>query len=185
VIRFIERVEALMGGYPMKIAAMFVAATVALGAVVGTANAATKTIAQIVASDPNFSTLLTVATEAGFADELQEVYGLTVFAPTNAAFEKIPEDTLNALLADKEALRAVLLYHVVPGRVLSSQVPLRPQLAETLNGCERVKVDRTKGRVFVDEVRVKTADIRARNGIIHVIDSVLLPARGCPGLTPN
>jgi uncharacterized surface protein with fasciclin (FAS1) repeats len=79
----------------------------------------------------------------------------------------------------------VLLYHVVPGRVLSSQVPLRPQLAETLNGCERVKVDRTKGRVFVDEVRVKTADIRARNGIIHVIDSVLLPARGCPGLTPN
>jgi uncharacterized surface protein with fasciclin (FAS1) repeats len=168
----------------MKIAAMLVAASAAFAAAVLPASANNKTIAEIVAGDPNFSTLLTVATEAGFADELGEVYGLTVFAPTNAAFAKIPTDTLNALLADKEALRAVLLYHILPARVLASQVPTKPRLAETLNGCERLKVDRTpNGRVFVDEVRVQQADIKAKNGVVHVIDSVLLPARGCPGIT--
>lgn len=167
----------------MKIVASLLAAAAMLGAVVMPSHAANKTIAEIVAGNSNFSTLLTVATEAGFADELGEVYGLTVFAPTNAAFAKIPTDTLNALLADKEALRAVLLYHILPARVLASQVPVRPRLAETLNGCERVKVDRNKnGNVFVDEVKVQQANIRAKNGVIHVIDEVLLPARGCPGL---
>ena len=92
-----------------------------------------NTIAAIVANDPNFSTLLTAVQAAGLASTLSSAGPFTVFAPTNAAFAKVPQDQLNALLNDPAALKALLLYHVVPGRVTAAQV-VNLSTAKTVNG---------------------------------------------------
>ncbi len=122
----------------------------------------------------NFETLLTAATAADLVGVLQSEGPFTVFAPTDDAFAKIPQETLQALLADKEALTQVLLYHVVPGRVPASEVVTMTS-AETAAGID-VSIATDMGTVTVDQATVVATDIEASNGIIHVIDQVILPA---------
>lgn len=120
-----------------------------------------------------FETLLAAATAADLVATLQSEGPFTVFAPTDEAFAKIPQAQLQALLEDKEALQKVLLYHVVPGRVAASQV-VNLNTAETAAG-QNVTILVENGSVKVDNANVVATDIQATNGIIHVIDQVILP----------
>ena len=124
-----------------------------------------------------FQTLLAAAQAAGLADALAGPGPLTVFAPTDAAFAALPAGALDRLLLpqNRHLLADVLKYHVVPGRVTSDQLAGRTLSADTLNGS--VLIDATRG-VRVGNAMVTTADIATSNGVIHVIDRVLLP----PGL---
>ncbi|MFC4456691.1 fasciclin domain-containing protein [Deinococcus sonorensis] len=131
------------------------------------------TIAGIVANDPNFSTLLSAVQAAGLTETLSGAGPFTVFAPTNAAFAKVPADQLNALLADPAQLKAVLLYHVVPGRVMAAQAA-RLTSAKTVNGAS-LNIMASGGMVRINNATVTKADVMASNGVIHVIDTVLLP----------
>jgi len=132
-----------------------------------------NTIASIVANNPNFSTLLSAVQAAGLVETLNGSGPYTVFAPTNAAFAKVPSDQLQALLNDREQLRALLLYHVVPGRVTAAQVKTMSSAA-TAQG-STINVRTMSGKVMIDDATVTRADLRASNGIIHVIDTVLMP----------
>jgi uncharacterized surface protein with fasciclin (FAS1) repeats len=125
-----------------------------------------------------FTTLAALLTKAGLVDTLKGPGPFTVFAPTDEAFAKVPKATLDALAADPAKLKAVLLYHVVAGRVAAADV-VKLTSAQTLNGASvKVKVD--AGNVYVDAAKVVTPDVTASNGIIHVIDSVLLPPTTTP-----
>ncbi len=155
------------------IAAAMVAAPIALAA----PNAADAQEGDIVATAKaagNFETLLTAADAADLVAVLQGDGPFTVFAPSDEAFARIPEATLQALLADKEALTQVLLYHVVPGRVPAADV-IGLSEAETAAGLD-VNIMVVDGTVKVGDATVVATDIEATNGIIHVIDRVILPA---------
>ena len=132
-----------------------------------------KNIVQTAASAPQFSTLVTLVKSAGLVGALSGKQKLTVFAPTNAAFKKVPKKTLNKLAHDKKLLKAVLLYHVVKGEVLAKQV-IKLHSVKTLNGA-KLQIKVSKGRVFVNQARVTKADVLASNGVIHVINAVLIP----------
>jgi uncharacterized surface protein with fasciclin (FAS1) repeats len=135
--------------------------------------AAGKTIVGVAAGDPQFSTLVKLVKSAGLATTLSKG-SYTVFAPTNAAFAKVPKATLTALGKDKAMLKAVLLYHVVKGRVAASQV-VKLTSAKTVNGAS-VKIAVKGGKVYLNgSTRVTKTDVKASNGIIHVINKVLLP----------
>ncbi|WP_243398388.1 fasciclin domain-containing protein [Deinococcus koreensis] len=134
---------------------------------------ACKTIAQIVAGDPNFSTLATALNAAGLTQTLQSGQ-YTVFAPTNAAFAKLPSDTLAAALNDTELLKTILLYHVVPGKVSAAQVKTSTSV-NTVQG-SGILVTVNGAMVMLDNARVTKADVAACNGVVHVIDTVLMPA---------
>lgn len=133
-----------------------------------------KNIVQTALAAGNFNTLATALTEAGLVDALQGEGPFTVFAPTDEAFAKLPEGTLTALLKDKKALKNILLYHVVSGKVMSSAV-VKLNDATTLEG-QNVEINVKDGNVMINSSKVITADIVASNGVIHVIDSVLIPA---------
>ncbi|WP_456829718.1 fasciclin domain-containing protein [Deinococcus sp. UYEF24] len=133
---------------------------------------ACMTITDLVANDPQFSTLLTAVQAAGLEDTLKSG-SYTVFAPTNAAFAKVPSDALSALLNDPAMLKSVLLYHVVPGKVNAKQV-MSLKSAKTANGAT-VSIRVAGGKVMVNNATVIKADVMACNGIVHVIDSVLMP----------
>lgn len=120
----------------------------------------------------SFNTLVTAVKAAGLVGTLKGNGPYTVFAPTDAAFAKIPADTLNGLLADKDALRKVLMYHVVPGNVTASQV-VKMSSAPTAQG-SKVMINSANG-VKINNANVVKADIMTSNGVIHVIDTVLLP----------
>jgi transforming growth factor-beta-induced protein len=120
-----------------------------------------------------FSTLASLLQAAGLVDTLKTPGPFTVFAPTDAAFAKVPKATLDALAADPAKLKAVLLYHVVQGSVPASEV-VKLTSAKTLNGAS-VAIKVQDGSVFLNGAKVVTPDVKASNGIIHVIDSVLLP----------
>ena len=120
-----------------------------------------------------FNTLLTAVDQAGLVETLKGDGPFTVFAPTDKAFEKVPEDTLNALLDDQEALKEVLTFHVVPGNFLARQVVNKESL-ETVQG-DALSVEVNDGEVKINGARVTVTDIVTTNGVIHVIDSVLLP----------
>ena len=120
----------------------------------------------------NFKTLVKAVQEAGLVGTLSGKGPFTVFAPTDEAFEKLPEGTIDNLLEDKEGLGKILTYHVVKGKVMSDQV-VNLNKAETVNGQE-VSIDTTDG-VKIDNAKVITTDIECSNGVIHVIDTVLLP----------
>jgi uncharacterized surface protein with fasciclin (FAS1) repeats len=132
-----------------------------------------RTIVAVAAADPQFSTLVGLVQKAGLAQTLSSG-SYTVFAPTNAAFAKVPKATLDALAANPDQLRAVLTYHVAKGRLTAARVVKRTRI-KTVNGASiRVSVRGT--RVFLNGTsRVRKADIRASNGVVHVIDRVLLP----------
>lgn len=125
------------------------------------------------AKKAGFETLTAAIEAAGLETVLTEEGPFTVFAPTDEAFAKLPEGTVETLLADKEALTQVLLYHVVSGKVMASDV-VKLKSAEMLNG-EKVKID-TKDGVHVNDALVIKTDIKAKNGVIHVIDTVLIPS---------
>jgi uncharacterized surface protein with fasciclin (FAS1) repeats len=118
-----------------------------------------------------FKTLATALTAAGLIDTLKGKGPFTVFAPTDAAFAKIPKADLDALLKDKAKLTAVLTYHVVPGKVMAADV--KAGNVKTVQGSEITIT--TMGGVMVDKAKVTATDIVADNGVIHVIDSVIMP----------
>jgi uncharacterized surface protein with fasciclin (FAS1) repeats len=127
----------------------------------------------VAVADGRFTTLATALTEAGLVETLQGEGPFTVFAPTDEAFAALPEGTLEALLADPEQLTSVLLYHVVAGEVPSTEV-VNLDEAETVQG-EPVSIRTDMGSVYLNDAQVILPDVVASNGIIHVIDSVLLP----------
>lgn len=120
----------------------------------------------------SFNTLVTAVKAAGLVGTLKGNGPYTVFAPTDEAFAKVPKDVLQGLLADKDALRKVLLYHVVSGKVTASDV-VKLSSAPTAQGSS-VMVDSSNG-VKINNANVVKADIMTSNGVIHVIDTVLLP----------
>jgi uncharacterized surface protein with fasciclin (FAS1) repeats len=119
----------------------------------------------------NFKTLAAALSAAGLIDTLKGPGPFTVFAPTDAAFAKIPKAQLDALLADKAKLVAVLTYHVVPGKVMAKDV--RSGQVKSVQGSELTIV--VGNGVMVDSAKITSTDIVADNGVIHVIDSVVLP----------
>jgi uncharacterized surface protein with fasciclin (FAS1) repeats len=132
-----------------------------------------QTIVEIAASAGSFNTLVAAVQAAGLVETLSSEGPFTVFAPTDEAFAAIPEADLQALLADKEALTAVLTYHVVAGKVMASDV-IGLESAETVNG-QSVRIKVSDGKVMIDGAEVVTTDIEASNGVIHVINKVILP----------
>ena len=129
----------------------------------------------VVATDAGvFGTLLKAATAAGLVETLQGEGPFTVFAPTDEAFAALPAGTLDALLADPEALKKVLLYHVVEGKVTSDQI-VGMTTATSVEGSP-IAISVKDGTVYLnDSAKVVTADVMASNGVIHIIDAVLLP----------
>ncbi len=121
----------------------------------------------------SFKTLATALTEAGLIETLKGKGPFTVFAPTDAAFAKLPKGTLESLLKDKEALKKILLYHVVAGNVMASDV-VKLKDAKTVEGSD-VMIEVKDGNVMINNAKVTTADVKASNGVIHIIDTVLLP----------
>ncbi len=119
-----------------------------------------------------FKTLVKAVQEAGLVDTLKSDGPFTVFAPTDEAFAKLPAGTLESLLKDKQKLAAVLTYHVVPGKVMAAQV--KSGQVKTVQG-EALMVSSSYGAVMVNNARVVKTDIVASNGVIHVIDTVVLP----------
>lgn len=141
----------------------------------------TKTIVDVATSAGSFNTLLAAVKAAGLVETLQGDGPFTVFAPSDAAFAKIPKATLDALLADKAALTSLLTYHVVPGRVMAADiVKANGATPTTVNG-QSVDVTVRGGKVYVGGAQVVTADVAASNGVIHVIDTVLMPASKSAG----
>ena len=136
-------------------------------------NSSKKDIVTIAVDAGNFQTLATALTEAGFIETLQGDGPFTVFAPTDEAFAKLPEGTIESLLQDKETLNKILLYHVVPGEVTSKDV-VKLKKAETLEG-DYITIKSSDAGVMINNSKVITVDIMASNGIIHVIDTVLIP----------
>ena len=130
-------------------------------------------IVQTAVAAGQFKTLAALLKQAGLAKTLQGKGPFTVFAPTDAAFAKVPKSTLNALAKDKAALRSVLLYHVAAGKVPAAKV-VKLKSAKTLNG-QSVSIRVRNGNVFVSGAKVTTPDVRASNGVIHVINKVLIP----------
>lgn len=123
----------------------------------------------------SFKTLVAAVAAAGLVETLKSSGPFTVFAPTDEAFAKLPKGTVESLLLpeNKEKLVAVLTYHVVPGKVMASDV-VKLKSAKTVNGKEATIKVSDEG-VMVDAAKVVTTDIEASNGVIHVIDSVILP----------
>lgn len=120
----------------------------------------------------SFKTLVTAIEAAGLVDTLKGPGPFTVFAPTDAAFAKIPKAKLDALLKDKAALTKVLTYHVVAGKVMAADV--KPGAVQSVQG-SKLSVSVKAGKVMVDKAHVTQTDIAADNGVIHVIDTVLMP----------
>ena len=136
-------------------------------------NSSKNDIVQTAIKAGNFTTLTTALTEAGLVDALKGDGPFTVFAPTDEAFKNLPDGALEGLLKDKEALKNVLLYHVVSGKVSSKEV-VDLNKATTLNGSD-LNIKTNNGKVMINDADVIGADVMASNGIIHVIDKVLLP----------
>jgi len=135
-------------------------------------------IVTLAASSPKFSTLVGLVKRAGLVSALSGPGSLTVFAPTNAAFAKVPKTTLDALAADKQLLRSVLTYHVLKGAVPAGKVlTLNGKKVRTLNGAKvTIRITgQTRKSVYVNNSKVVKADLRASNGIVHAINRVLIP----------
>ncbi len=134
---------------------------------------AKKDIVETAVAAGKFDTLTALLKEAGLVKTLKGKGPYTVFAPTDKAFSKVPKATLDALAKDKAKLRSVLLYHVAKGKLTAKKVVKRKSI-KTLNG-QRVRVKVRSDKVFVGGARVVTPDVRASNGVIHVINEVLIP----------
>ncbi len=146
---------------------ILIAGTIVLAAV----SAQAKDIVDTAVAAGSFKTLVTALKAAGLVDTLKGKGPFTVFAPTDEAFAKVPKADLDALLKDKAKLTAVLTYHVVSGQVMSKDI--KPGKVKTVQGSDLTIA--TAGGVTVDAAKVTTADIAADNGVIHIIDTVLMP----------
>jgi len=133
----------------------------------------TKDIVDTAVAAGNFKTLVTAVKAAGLVDTLKGEGPFTVFAPTDEAFAKKPEDKLQALLKDKKALTAVLTYHVVSGKVMAADV-VKLDSAKTVQG-QSLGIVTKDGKVTINGVNAVKTDIVCKNGVIHVIDAVLMP----------
>jgi uncharacterized surface protein with fasciclin (FAS1) repeats len=145
--------------------------------IAGSMSKSSNTVVDVAAGNPDFSTLVTAIKAAGLVDALKGKGPFTVFAPTNAAFAALPPGTLDDLLKpeNKAQLQAILKYHVIPTRIESSALAGKTLTSPaTLQG-DTLPVDGTNG-VKVGDANVVAADVQAENGVIHVIDKVLLPA---------
>ncbi len=150
------------------------AAVVAVAPALASAQApATKDIVETAVAAGSFKTLATALQAAGLVETLKGKGPFTVFAPTDEAFAKLPAGTLDALLKDKAKLTAILTYHVVAGKVEAKDV-VKLSKAKTVNGAE-ASVHVMGGKVMIDNANVLKTDIQTSNGVIHVIDSVILP----------
>ncbi|MBN1212837.1 MAG: fasciclin domain-containing protein [candidate division Zixibacteria bacterium] len=132
-----------------------------------------KDIVETAISAEKFNTLVAAVKAAGLVETLQGDGPFTVFAPTDEAFAKLPEGTVEALLNDKEKLTAILTYHVVPGKVLAEDV-VKLDKAATVNG-EYIAINTSEDGVMVDNANIIATDILCKNGVIHIIDAVVLP----------
>jgi uncharacterized surface protein with fasciclin (FAS1) repeats len=152
------------------------AAAVPAASAAPASSAAADNIVQVAAGDPQFSTLVGLVKRAGLAQALSAKGKLTVFAPTNAAFAKLPKATLKKVKRDKELLTSILTYHVVKGAVPAAKVvKLDGKSVKTLNGSKvKIRVSGA-GKVRVDDARVTKTDLMASNGVIHVVNRVLIP----------
>lgn len=132
-----------------------------------------KDIVQVAVEAGSFETLVTAVKAADLVETLKGKGPFTVFAPTDAAFAKLPKGALDGLIADKSALTSVLTYHVVAGKVLAADV-ITKSAVSTVNG-QSIDIKVADGKVYVNGAQVVKTDILASNGVIHVIDGVLMP----------
>jgi len=146
---------------------LLAAAVIALASL----SAQAKDIVDTAVGAGNFKTLVTAVKAAGLVDTLKGTGPFTVFAPTDEAFAKIPKADLDKLLADKAKLKSVLTYHVVSGNVLAKAI--KPGMVKTVQGSDVTVA--TTGGVMVNNAKVVAADVPASNGVIHAIDTVLMP----------
>ena len=144
----------------------------AFAAHAGYGDKAKKDIVDTAIAAGDFGTLVTAIKEAGLVEVLKGDGPFTVFAPTDAAFAKLPKGTLEALLADKDKLKAVLTYHVVPGKLMASDVVTKSGV-QTVNG-KTASISATSG-AKIDNANIVKTDIVCSNGVIHVIDTVIVP----------
>jgi uncharacterized surface protein with fasciclin (FAS1) repeats len=133
----------------------------------------TKDIVDTAVSAEQFKSLVTAVKAAELVETLKGEGPFTVFAPTDEAFAKVPKEKLDALLKDKKALASVLKYHVVPGKLMAGDV-VKLDSAKTVQG-QAIKIATKDGKVTVNGATVTKTDIVSKNGVIHVIDTVLLP----------
>ena len=136
------------------------------------ASPAPVSVADTIAANPKLSTLSSLVTKTGLTDTLKSTGPFTVFAPSNDAFAKVPAKTMEELGKDPARLKAVLTYHVVPGKVMAADV--KNGNTRTVNGAN-IALSKAGEFVTVEDAMVQTADISATNGVVHVVDSVLIP----------
>lgn len=134
--------------------------------------AAPVSVADTISANPQLSTLSSLITKTGLTDTLKSPGPFTVFAPSNAAFAKVPAKTMDALAADPAKLKAVLTYHVIPGKFMAQDV--KNGNAKTVNGAN-LALSKAGDFVTVEDAMVQTADVVATNGVVHLVDSVLIP----------
>jgi uncharacterized surface protein with fasciclin (FAS1) repeats len=153
--------------------ALVLTASLAIAATVAEREAKQQDIVGTAIAAKDFKTLVTAVKAADLVEVLQGEGPFTVFAPTDKAFAKVPKEQLAALLKDPKALANVLTYHVVKGKVMAADV-VKLETAETVQG-ESLKIAVDDGEVTINDAKVLKADIECTNGVIHVIDAVLLP----------
>ena len=153
--------------------ALVLAAPLSAQQMMPSAAAPSKNIVTVAVENGNFTTLAAALTAAGLVETLQGPGPFTVFAPTDAAFAKLPAGTVEALLNDLPRLRSVLTYHVVAGKVEAKDV-VNLTTANTVQGSP-ISIRVVDGKVMINNATVVTADVQASNGVIHVIDTVILP----------
>ncbi len=129
-------------------------------------------VADTLAASPELSTLSSLVVKAGLTDTLKGTGPFTVFAPTNAAFAKVPAKTMDDLAKDSAKLKAVLTYHVIPGKVMASDV--KNGNVKTVNGAN-LALSKAGDYVTVEDGLVQKADVAATNGVVHIVDSVFIP----------
>jgi uncharacterized surface protein with fasciclin (FAS1) repeats len=154
---------------------MFIAGLTAVTLSFGVAHAADKDLVDTAVGAGNFTTLVAAAQAAGLVETLKGPGPFTIFAPTDEAFKKLPAGTVEDLLKpeNKAKLAAILTYHVIPGKVMAADIAGKKLEPATVQGTT-VNIDATNG-VKVDGATVTTADVAATNGVIHVIDTVIMP----------
>jgi uncharacterized surface protein with fasciclin (FAS1) repeats len=148
------------------------AAAVLAGCATGPTATAPKTLADTIAATPSLSTLNSLVTKAGLTEALKDPGPYTVFAPSNEAFKKVPAKTMESLGNDPKMLAAVLTFHALSGAVKAADV--KNSKVQTLNGA-MVEISKAGESVTIEDALVQQADIVATNGVVHIIDSVLIP----------
>jgi len=140
----------------------------------GCASMQPKTVPEVIAADPDLSTLSKLIAEAGLTETLSGAGPFTVFAPNNAAFKAVPAKTMDELAKNKQLLSQVLTYHVIPGKASAADV--KQGNVKSVNGAN-LAVSRAGTNVTVEDALVTKADLQASNGVVHVVDRVLLPPK--------